>query len=145
MCDQTGGVRGSAANSGLTTAVGCAAPPLDDPDDRSNGSSCHHTVAGGELTGERLKGSLEGAAGDWILMGSDGFARLDVRGTLHMVDDAFIYTRYVGLLELTSGITAVLEGGETPTNFGDQYFFTNPRLETGDEPYAWGRPDDVHR
>jgi hypothetical protein len=71
------------------------------------------TADGGELTGERLKGSLEGAAGDWILTGSDGFARLDVRGTLHTVDDAFIHTRYVGLLELAPGITAVLEGGDS--------------------------------
>ena len=23
------------------------------------------------------------------------------------------------------------------TDFGDQYFFTNPRIETGDERYAW--------
>ena len=23
------------------------------------------------------------------------------------------------------------------TDFGDQYFFTNPRMETGDPRYAW--------
>ena len=38
-----------------------------------------------------------------------------------------------GLVELT----AVLGGGDTPTGYGDQYFFTQPRLETGDERYAW--------
>ena len=45
--------------------------------------------------------------------------------------------QYFGLLELTPGIMAILGGGDTPTNFGDQYFFTNPRLETGDERYSW--------
>ena len=31
----------------------------------------------------------------------------------------------------------VLGGGSTTAEFGDQYFFTNPRCETGDERYAW--------
>jgi hypothetical protein len=94
-------------------------------------------VPGGELVGDRLKGSFVGSAGDWLLAGADGFGRLDVRATLETSDGALIYFQYFGLLELTPGITGVLEGGDTPTNFGDQYFFTNPRLETGDERYAW--------
>jgi Protein of unknown function (DUF3237) len=94
-------------------------------------------VPGGELVGERLKGSFVGSAGDWLIVGADGFARLDVRATLETVDGALIYFQYFGLLEMTPGVTAVLGGGDTPTDFGDQYFFTNPRLETGDERYAW--------
>lgn len=94
-------------------------------------------VPGGELAGDRLKGSFVGSAGDWLLVGGDGFGRLDVRATLETVDGAFIYFQYFGLLEMTPEITAVLGGGDTPTNFGGQYFFTNPRLETGDERYGW--------
>jgi hypothetical protein len=26
---------------------------------------------------------------------------------------------------------------DTGTDYGDQYFFTNPRIESGDERYAW--------
>jgi hypothetical protein len=48
-----------------------------------------------------------------------------------------IYVQYFGLLGLTPGILDILRGGITPTNFGEQYFFTNPRLETGDERYSW--------
>jgi hypothetical protein len=27
--------------------------------------------------------------------------------------------------------------GDPLANFGEQYFFTNPRMETGDERYSW--------
>jgi hypothetical protein len=28
-------------------------------------------------------------------------------------------------------------GGGTPTDYGEQYFVTSPRLETGDQRYVW--------
>jgi hypothetical protein len=31
---------------------------------------------------------------------------------------------------MTPGIKAILGGGDTPTNFGEQYFFIDPRMET---------------
>lgn len=94
-------------------------------------------VTGGEVAGDRLKGTIVGAGADWLLIGPDGFGRLDVRVTVKTVDGAFIYVQLTGLLEMTAGVTAVIQGGDTPTNFGEQYFFTNPRMETGDERYSW--------
>lgn len=94
-------------------------------------------VTGGEFSGERLKGQIVGAGADWLLLGDDGFGRLDVRATFQTHDGANIYVQYFGLLEITEGIMGILGGGQTPTQYGDQYFFTNPRLETGDERYAW--------
>ena len=38
--------------------------------------------------------------------------------------------------ELNEVVQGALESG-TGTDFGDQYFLTNPRIETGDERYAW--------
>jgi hypothetical protein len=95
------------------------------------------TIPGGELVGERLKGSFVGAAADWILLGGDGVGRLDVRGTLETVDGACIYFQYFGLLEATEANLSILGGADVSADFGDAYFFTNPRLETGDERYAW--------
>jgi hypothetical protein len=95
------------------------------------------TFTGGELTGERLKGTLVGAGADWALIGPDGFIRVDVRTSLHTVDGAYIYFQYSGLLEVTPAFIAINTGGGEPTGFGDQYFFTNLRLETGAERYAW--------
>jgi hypothetical protein len=94
-------------------------------------------VTGGQFAGDRLKGTIVGAGADWLLVGKDGFDRDDVRLTFKTVDGALIYVQYFGLVEKTPAIIAVLGGGNTPTNFGEQYFFINPRLETGDARYSW--------
>jgi hypothetical protein len=49
-----------------------------------------YTVTGGELVGDRLKGSFEGAGGDWLLLGADGFGRLDVRFSTKTADGAYM-------------------------------------------------------
>jgi uncharacterized protein DUF3237 len=95
------------------------------------------TVTGGDVRGERLKGRLVGAGADWLLVGDDGFGRLDVRANMETVDGAHLYFQYLGLLELTPAVLAVMAGGGEPTAFEDHYFVTTPRLETGDERYAW--------
>jgi len=93
-------------------------------------------VTGGEITGPRLNGKLLSGGGDWALLGDDGFGRLDVRGQVETDDGALIYTHYEGLVELTPDVQkATVSGGET--QFGDQYWFTTPRFETGDERYRW--------
>ena len=68
------------------------------------------TVVDGQAKGERISGTLTGAGADWAVIGPDGWARLDVRAQIQ-TDDG--------------------------TDFDDQYFRTTPRLETGDERYAW--------
>ena len=40
-------------------------------------------VIGGEVVGNRLKGTIVGPGGDWALIGQDGFARIDVRLTFN--------------------------------------------------------------
>ncbi|MGH9004452.1 MAG: DUF3237 domain-containing protein [Acidimicrobiia bacterium] len=94
-------------------------------------------VVSGTVEGDRLKGTLAPTGGDWLLIGPDGWGRADVRIQIVTHDGAVIYTQYHGFLELTPAIAAVLGGGGEPTAFEDQYFRTSPRLETGDERYAW--------
>jgi hypothetical protein len=101
------------------------------------GQRLNFTVVGGELVGDRIKGTFDGAGGDWLLLGPDGVGRLDVRFTVRTGDGAHIYVQYFGILKLTPEIQAILGGGSTPTGYGDQYFFMTPRLETGDERYSW--------
>ncbi len=93
-------------------------------------------VTGGQVTGERIHGTMGTGGADWILAGSDGYGRLDVRATLHTHDGAAIYVQYFGVIEYTEAILAAV-GGERDSQFGDSYFRTAPRLETGDERYAW--------
>ena len=99
------------------------------------GTRMYYEIADGEVTGDRLRGKLL-SGGEWGLIGPDGFLRVDVRLQVETHDGAFIYVQYVGLLELNEKVQTALANG-TGTDFADQYFYTNPRMETGDERYAW--------
>ena len=92
-------------------------------------------VTGGEVRGERLSGTVRPGGADWLLAAPDGYGRLDVRGTFTTDDGAHIYFQYYGVLELNETVMGAIAGGST--DFEDQYFRTNPRLETGDPRYAW--------
>jgi hypothetical protein len=95
-----------------------------------------YDVTGGSFEGSRLKGKVLPSGGDWLLLGSDGVGRLDVRATLETHDGARIYVQYHGVLVMNEKVLQALAGGGE-TQFGDAHFVTQPRFETGDERYAW--------
>jgi len=99
------------------------------------GTRMYYEVTGGEVVGDRLRGTLLGG-GEWALIGPDGFLRIDVRLQVETHDGAYLYVQYTGLLELNEAVQGALARG-AGTDYGDQYFFTNPRFETGDPRYAW--------
>ncbi len=93
-------------------------------------------VHGGAFDGPKLKGKFRDAAGaDWLHV-SDGYGHLDVRVTMATDDGAFIYMQYNGKLEMTEAAAAAI-AGDGQTDYGDQYFFTTPRFQTGHEKYKW--------
>ena len=95
-----------------------------------------YEVVGGRADGDRFRGRVLTGGADWLLVGPDGWGRLDVRAQFVTDDGAGIYVSYVGLLEMNDKVQqAITSGGST--DFGDQYFRTNPRFETGDPRYAW--------
>lgn len=93
-------------------------------------------VTGGSFEGDRLRGTLLGPAADWVLLGAGGIGHVDVRITLKTDDDALIYMQYVGKLVFNAAVGAALAQGKG-TEFGDAYFMTQPRFETGNPDYAW--------
>jgi hypothetical protein len=95
-----------------------------------------YDVAGGSFEGPRLKGKLLESGGDWLLIGNDGVGRLDVRGTFETEDGARVYMQYHGVLVITEQVMEAITGGGE-TQYGDTYFMTQPRFETGDPRYAW--------
>lgn len=101
------------------------------------GTRAFFEVIAGTFEGERLKGTVLSGGGDWILIGADGFGRLDVRAQFATNDGAKLYLRYEGLLEMNAATTAAVSGTSGQTGFGDHYFRTCPRFETGDPRYAW--------
>lgn len=99
------------------------------------GTRVYFEVTGGEVIGERIRGRVL-SGGEWALIGPDGFLRVDVRLQVETHDGAFLYIQYLGLLEMNEAVQSSLANG-SGTEYGDQYFFTNPRVETGDERYEW--------
>ena len=93
-------------------------------------------IRGGEFKGPRLAGAVLPSGGDWMLMGSDGVGRLDVRILLETTDEALIYMQFTGVLEVNDRVIAAASG-ERDAEYGDSYFVTQPRFETGDIRYAW--------
>ena len=93
-------------------------------------------VTGGQIEGKRLRGKFLTGGGDWLIIGNDGFGYLDVRAQLVTDDGVPIYLQYVGILEMNEKVQQAL-GAASGTDYGDQYFRTNPRFETGDARYAW--------
>lgn len=92
------------------------------------------SVTGGTFAGPKLRGTLMPTGGDWVLS-KDGVVRLDVRITLVTDDGATIYVQYHGVKRPEEGKPAPAPGAET--HYGDEYFMTSPRFETGDPRYAW--------
>lgn len=93
-------------------------------------------VDGGEFEGPRLRGVIRKAGcADWLTLAED-YGHLDVRATFETHDGAYIYVEYIGKLELTPKVQAALAGNGT-TEFGESYFVTAPRMQTGSPRYQW--------
>ena len=94
-------------------------------------------VSGGWVRGDRVNGEILPPGADWVLVGGDGFGRVDVRLQVRTDDGATLYVAYEGLLEINAAVTAALADPAVETSWDDQYFRVAPRFESGAEPYRW--------
>jgi len=79
-----------------------------------------------QVKGDRLHGELLGAAAaDWMIVGPEGTAMVDVRATLQTHDGAIIFVRYNGRMDASQGLRFPMTA------------YVAPLFETGDERYAW--------
>ncbi|MBC5767966.1 DUF3237 domain-containing protein [Ramlibacter albus] len=112
-------------------------PTIVDVGDTPLGRRRIATVAGGEFTGERLRGTVVGTpAGDWLLQRNDGVTVLDVRLLLRTEDGELIYMSYRGLRHGPADVMARLAAGEVvdPASY---YFRIVPVFETASKKYGW--------
>ena len=84
-------------------------------------------MGGGEFHGPRLQGKVLQSGGDWMLIGSDQVARLDVRLTLETDDAALIYMQFFGVLDVNDKVLAAAQGSHQ-AEFGDAH---PPGVEAG--------------
>ncbi|MBI5284589.1 MAG: DUF3237 domain-containing protein [Chloroflexi bacterium] len=100
------------------------------------GARAVYIVTGGTFEGPKMRGTVRPGGGDWFLSLPNGAGELDVRATLETDDGALILITYHGILDVKPEVIRRVFAGEdvSPTEY---YFRTTPRLETGDERYAW--------
>ena len=96
-------------------------------------------ITGGRVSGPRLSGRVLPSGADWLLIGSDGSGRIDVRAAIELDDGAVVYATYNGRLNIPPEIAAVVFNRETvelvdPSKY---YFRTAPTFETASQKYAW--------
>lgn len=93
-------------------------------------------VAEGKLEGPRVHGRVLPGGGDWLLVGTGGWGRMDVRAQFETDEGAVIYAQFRGVIEMNEAVSQALALGQE-TQFDDQYFRMVPWLETGDPGYSW--------
>ena len=78
-------------------------------------------VTGAVIEGERVKGTMKGAAAaDWLRPSPEGYGTLDVKITYETHDGAIIHATYSGRLQ-----------------FDTMTVYAAPLFHTGDERYLW--------
>ncbi|HEX3818805.1 MAG TPA: DUF3237 domain-containing protein [Candidatus Sulfotelmatobacter sp.] len=80
-------------------------------------------VSGGTFDGPRIKGTVIGPTGDWMVQRRDGSRLLDVRALLQTDDDQRVYMMWRGIAYTPPG--------------GPLYARILPMFETGAAKYAW--------
>jgi hypothetical protein len=91
-------------------------------------------VAGGEITGPRLVGTVRPVGADWLTIRSDGIGVLDVRATLETSDGGLVYAAYQGLTDLGEDGYARFLAGEVR---GTLRLTTFPRIQTAHAASQW--------
>lgn len=100
------------------------------------GTRLTYITKSGTIRGPQIHGDLLPGGGDWVVLGSDGVSRLDIRGTIRTDDDALIHYSAFGVVRLPDdGRDRIARGERIP--FEEGYIRTTPRFETSDERYMW--------
>ncbi|GGO69028.1 DUF3237 domain-containing protein [Nonomuraea cavernae] len=94
------------------------------------------TIAQGTVEGPRLRGGFLAGGGDWITLGTDGIARMDVRATILTHDGELVYVTSTGRAGLSDVAINQLMAGETIA-WDQMHARSAPLFETGADRYAW--------
>jgi Protein of unknown function (DUF3237) len=94
-------------------------------------------VAGGEFTGNRIRGTIMPIIGsDLLLVRADGSAQQDVRMLLTTDDGDLVLMTYRGVRHASDEVNARIARGEQVSR-SDYYLRTAPFFETSSPRYAW--------
>jgi hypothetical protein len=100
------------------------------------GTRMTYVVRGGEILGPRVRARFLRGGGDWITIGADRIAHLDVRATAETDDGDLIFVTNTGRAPITDGISKRLFAGEFIA-WTEMFARSAPLFETGADRYAW--------
>lgn len=93
-------------------------------------------LAGGQVEGPHLRGSVAPLGGEFELIDQEGVYHIDVRLVIVTDDGANIFVQYFGIANTPPDIVERYKAGLS-VDFGDTYFATQPRFETSHPGYSW--------
>lgn len=100
------------------------------------GTRVTFVVRHGVVDGPMLRGEVLPGGGDWVLVGSDGVARLDVRATIRTDDGQLVQLTNTGRARLDDDARARFYDGQL-VGWDEMYARSAPLFETGSEAHAW--------
>jgi hypothetical protein len=100
------------------------------------GTRMTYVVKRGRCEGPRVAGDILPGGGDWILVGTDRVARLDVRGTLRTDDGALVHISNTGRVLMDQDASARFAAGEL-IRHDEMVARSSPLFDTDDERYRW--------
>jgi len=93
-------------------------------------------VARGLVAGPELRGVVLPGGGDWLLVGPDGIARLDIRATIRTHNDALVYMTGLGRVRTTDDGRSRFLAGE-PVRPPAMVGHTTPLFESSAPALVW--------
>lgn len=100
------------------------------------GTRLVYVVEHGQVDGPLLRGEILPGGGDWLVAGTDGIARLDVRATIKTDDDQFVYLTNTGRARLDDDALRRFYDGDLVA-WDEIYARSAPLFETGADAHAW--------
>ena len=100
------------------------------------GTRMTYVVKHGRCEGPRVSGDILPGGGDWILVGTDRVARLDVRATLRTDDGALIHISNTGRVLMDQAASDRFAAGEL-IRHDEMVARSSPLFDTDDERYRW--------
>ena len=100
------------------------------------GTRFTYVVKEGRCEGPKIAGDILPGGGDWMLLGTDRVARLDVRATLRTDDGVHIHLTNTGRVRMSPDVAQRFSAGEF-IRHDEMYARSSPLFETDDERYRW--------